>query len=117
LILLDWVVELLDEEEITFSWFSQSSKHPSCVVTVNEQESLRRLLVEIAPYLTLKKDRAIEAVKFLDAKIRLREYRETHCVNGHRVTDENTYYHNSKTGYVKRHCLDCKKARRDRVAC
>ncbi len=109
LVLLDWVVEFLAASEITFSWFAaEKTDYPHSTVTVNEQASLRVVLVETIPYLTLKKERAIEAVRFLDAKAALREHRDTHCKNGH-LREGNTMIERSFVkGRSWRRCILCK---------
>jgi len=33
----------------------------------------------------------------------------THCKNGHRLSDENTFLSKTQTGYLRRRCLTCKR--------
>jgi hypothetical protein len=104
-VLLEALADFLDDEEIVFSWGEQPKYYR---ITISAQAEVRSCLDRMIPHLILKKDRAIEAIRFLDAKDQARNRRETACKYGHPRTPENTYIH-EKTG--KKSCLECRRIR------
>lgn len=74
IVLLDWCAEFLEECGIRYSWFEGTYKgHGRNLITVAAQESLHECLTQMIPYLTLKQDRAIEAVRFLNVQMKRRQ--------------------------------------------
>lgn len=115
IVALDAIVEFLEAHKISYSWDSRVN-NTGCEysrVSIGSQSAVRKCLEEMVAHLTLKQDRAIEALKFLNSKDRAASRRKSHCKHGHHRTKETIYIHPT-TG--KMSCKVCKSKSRMRGA-